>query len=287
MRPLRTRLEEARKRLGIPWEVLERDYLLSWVLAGIARIEQLRETLVFKGGTALKKCYFGDYRFSEDLDFSCLPGAPTGSDMEIAIEEACLAAAKMLDEYAPIDISCERYTEKEPHPGGQEAFTIRAQFPWHRQPHARVIVEASVDEPILIPANKRAVIHEYGEPLETTMNVYALEEIVAEKLRAILQHAEKLEHRGWSRSRARDYYDLWRMLHRYQDEMQFDGFQDLLTRKCAIRQVSFEGPDDFFQPNMLAHVERTWADWLGPLVADLPPFALVIEELRPQIAGMV
>lgn len=29
MRPLRTRLLEARRRLGIPWEVLERDYVLS------------------------------------------------------------------------------------------------------------------------------------------------------------------------------------------------------------------------------------------------------------------
>ena len=36
-RPLRTRLQEARRRLSIPWEVLERDYLLSWVLAGISR----------------------------------------------------------------------------------------------------------------------------------------------------------------------------------------------------------------------------------------------------------
>jgi predicted nucleotidyltransferase component of viral defense system len=60
MKPLRTRLQEARNRLGIPWEVLERDYLLSWILAGIAQEELLRETLVFKGGTALRKCYFGD-----------------------------------------------------------------------------------------------------------------------------------------------------------------------------------------------------------------------------------
>ncbi len=29
-----------------------------------------RDALVFKGGTALKRCYFGDYRFSEDLDFT-------------------------------------------------------------------------------------------------------------------------------------------------------------------------------------------------------------------------
>jgi len=32
----------------------------------------------------------------------------------------------LLDEYAPVEISWERYTEKEPHPGGQEAFSIRA-----------------------------------------------------------------------------------------------------------------------------------------------------------------
>jgi len=59
MKPLQIRLQEARKRLGLPWEILERDYLLSWVLTGIAQVESLRDTLVFKGGTALKKCYFG------------------------------------------------------------------------------------------------------------------------------------------------------------------------------------------------------------------------------------
>ena len=111
MKPLRTRLEEARKRFGIPWEVLERDYLLSWVLAGIGQVESLRKALVFKGGTAMKK--------------------------------------------------------------------------------------------------------------------------------------------------------------------------------CAIRQVAFDRPEAFFEPTMLAYVERTWANWLGPLVANLPPFGLVIEELRPQIESLV
>jgi predicted nucleotidyltransferase component of viral defense system len=90
MKPLRTRLLEARKRLGLPWEALERDYLLSWVLTGIGQVDSLRETLVFKGGTALKKCYFGDYRFSEDLDFSGLEGVPTGEAMERAVREAAV-----------------------------------------------------------------------------------------------------------------------------------------------------------------------------------------------------
>jgi predicted nucleotidyltransferase component of viral defense system len=130
MKPLRIRLQETRKRLGIPWEILERDYVLSWLLAGISHVEALQDTLVFKGGTALKKCFFGNYRFSEDLDFSGTGNVPTSKEMEEAIREACDRAASMLDEYVPVEIVCERYTEREPHPGGQEAFTIRVRLPW-------------------------------------------------------------------------------------------------------------------------------------------------------------
>ena len=82
MRPLRTRLQEARRRLGIPWEVLELDYVLSWVLAGISQTPALRDTLAFKGGTALSKCYFEDYRFSEDLDFTGIGAVPGDKDLE-------------------------------------------------------------------------------------------------------------------------------------------------------------------------------------------------------------
>lgn len=53
----------------IPEAVLERDYCLAWFLVALSRT-LLRERLAFKGGTAIKRCYFGDYRFSEDLDFT-------------------------------------------------------------------------------------------------------------------------------------------------------------------------------------------------------------------------
>ena len=53
----------------IPEAVLERDYCLSWLLAGLSKTP-LTDILAFKGGTAIKKCYVPDYRFSEDLDFT-------------------------------------------------------------------------------------------------------------------------------------------------------------------------------------------------------------------------
>jgi len=287
VKPLRSRLEEVRKRLGIPWEVLERDYVLSWVLAGISRVGPLAEGLVFKGGTALRKCYFPGYRFSEDLDFSATGAVPRGEAMGDAIAAACAEATHLLNQHAPADIACERYTERDPHPGGQEAFAVRVRLPWHRTAQTRILVEVTTDEEVLGPVGERAVIHGYGEPLDARVKVYGLEEIVAEKLRAILQQAKRLQERGWSRSRARDYYDLWRIVCGEAQGREPEGFPAFLARKCEARDVAFSGPDDFFQEAMLEHVGRTWEEWLGPLVPELPPFEQVVGDLRPRIACLL
>lgn len=57
--------------LGTEWaldvRVIEKDYMLGWLLAGIANEPTLRETWIFKGGTCLRKCYHETYRLSEDL----------------------------------------------------------------------------------------------------------------------------------------------------------------------------------------------------------------------------
>ena len=287
VRPLRTRLQEARQRLGLPWEALERDYLLSWVLAGIAQTPNLSESLVFKGGTALKKCYFSDYRFSEDLDFTGLDASLTGKAMESSIKEAVSKSVEILDEYGPIGLECQRYTERNPHPGGQEAFVIRAQMPWQNRHQTRILVEVTFDEKVLWPVASRRVIHEYGEPLEAEVLIYSLEEVVAEKLRAILQHADALERRGWSRSRARDYYDLWRVLTEYRERMDPSDFASKLRDKCAFRNVTYTEPADFFASRMIDCVGDTWSQSLGPLVPGLPAFDSVIEELRPQVLALI
>jgi hypothetical protein len=59
----------------IPEEVLERDYCLAWFLVSLAG-SPICKSLMFKGGTALKRCYFSKYRFSEDLDFTLAEEMP-------------------------------------------------------------------------------------------------------------------------------------------------------------------------------------------------------------------
>jgi len=61
---------ETASSLGLQPSVVEKDYVLGWLLAGIYAHPELTDSWVFKGGTCLKKCYFETYRFSEDLDFT-------------------------------------------------------------------------------------------------------------------------------------------------------------------------------------------------------------------------
>jgi hypothetical protein len=61
--------------------VVEQDYGLGWVLAGIARDVDLPRAWLFKGGTCLKKCVFETYRFSEDLDVTVIEPAFLDKDV--------------------------------------------------------------------------------------------------------------------------------------------------------------------------------------------------------------
>src|SRR5260370_42614217 len=60
---------------GLTPNVVEKDYVLGWLLAGIYSNTLISSKWIFKGGTCIKKCYFETYRFSEDLDFTLLDQA--------------------------------------------------------------------------------------------------------------------------------------------------------------------------------------------------------------------
>ena len=70
----RTELNERIREWSIREDVIEKDYVIGWVLWGIGADPALSASWAFKGGTCLKKCYVETFRFSEDLDFTLLPG---------------------------------------------------------------------------------------------------------------------------------------------------------------------------------------------------------------------
>lgn len=76
----RSALQARVQEWGLTEEVVEKDYVLGWLLAGIGAHPILGSTWIFKGGTCLKKCYLETYRFSEDLDFTVLEEGPLAPD---------------------------------------------------------------------------------------------------------------------------------------------------------------------------------------------------------------
>jgi len=52
--------------------IIDLDYSLGWFLHGLITVSKWNQSCIFKGGTCLRKCYFPDYRFSEDLDFTMI-----------------------------------------------------------------------------------------------------------------------------------------------------------------------------------------------------------------------
>lgn len=276
---LRKQVSDLKKSTGIEWDVIEQDYVLSWVLLGISRIEKLNTSLIFKGGTALKKCYFGDYRFSQDLDFSVQGDYPKGELLLSLLTEACQIASEVSD---TIEFQCKRYPESSPHPEEQEAFSIHAQLPWQRDFLTVVKVEVTTREKVLLPSVEKKIIHGYGENLDGSVHVYQLEEIIAEKIRAILQFSKKLHERGWGRSRVRDYYDLWRIFCAYGDQIDKDILPNLVAKKCELKSVVFDSVEDLFNDRLMEYLME-WEKWLLPVVPNLPGKEKVISELKNQI----
>ena len=192
--------------------IVEKDYALSYLLAAITATDGLGNNLVLKGGTALNKLYFANYRLSEDLDYSTRVMGPI-EQIDALMETVVQRMAGMLNDRGPFQVALEPLILKQPHPGDQEAYLVRVQFPEQRQPLCRLKVEITVDEPILLPTENRTVLHGFAEDFEAHIPVYSLAEITAEKLRALLQSKARLQERGWGASRVcRDYYDLWNLL---------------------------------------------------------------------------
>lgn len=126
--------------------------------------------------------------------------------MTRAVGEAVETAERLLLEEGRFRLEFDRPPERSPHPGGQDAFRIRAAFPWQSVPQVRVKLEITHDEPVLLTPARRPIIHGYealGHALPPSeLATYPLEEIVAERLRALRQTRRQIERRGWNKPRA-------------------------------------------------------------------------------------
>ena len=97
--------------------------LLPGLVSSWAEPDRVRELLIFKGGTALKLCHFGDYRFSEDLDFT-LARAAEFREIREGLEEILWTVRTLGGGRCSVICSPQRSGAKTCHKRGLPAATV-------------------------------------------------------------------------------------------------------------------------------------------------------------------
>jgi predicted nucleotidyltransferase component of viral defense system len=167
--------------------LLERDYCLAWFLSAVAESD-LKPILGFKGGTALKRCYFGDYRFSEDLDFTLTE--PIAFD-ELARRLDPIYAA--LREASGVAFNFDR-EDRQKH---DNSYTFYLKYIGPLPNGSNVKVDVTLRERLVFPLRDLPILRGYEEftdlPENRLLRVYSLEEIATEKTLALADRARNRE----------------------------------------------------------------------------------------------
>ena len=266
-------IQQKARAVGVRDQQIEKDYILSWILFGISQHEQLSNVIVFKGGTVLKKIYFEDYRFSEDLDFTLLNSDASSSSAQATNEqifEWFSQTFELIKEEANIPLEIIDNSE---HEDEGINFYISYIGPLGGQgSNKRVKVDISRSEQLVFEPVTKSVFTDYSDLEEHQLLCYPLEEVLVEKIRSVMQ-----------RMQARDFYDLWYLLEEH--GMVVDFYASEFKIKCESRSLKAE---DFPAKlnERLPQYKGRWQSSMKEQIKDLPDFEQVERETLRHLKKM-
>lgn len=270
---------------GLTPAVVEKDYILGWLLAAIHQNAALSDSWVFKGGTCLKKCYFETYRFSEDLDFTLKDENHLDEDF---LTEQFSTIAEWLYETSGIELPQDRFKfDIYENPRGKKScqgrIYYRSHFASGKKSLPKIKLDLTADEVLVMPPSRQPVIHTYSDTPNDRIhaNCYSYPEVFGEKVRALGE-----------RGRPRDLYDVINLYRN--DQLPAPAvINDVLAQKCAYKEI--ETPTLADMDNYRDALIQNWEPMLAHQLPALPAFEIYWDALpeffewleRPQAARAV
>jgi len=246
-------IQNKARAAGVRDQQIEKDYMLSWILQGVSEHSTLSKAIVFKGGTVLKKVYFEDYRFSEDLDFTLLDTAV--SDEQIF--EWFAEVFEYIKEEANIPLEI---IDNNEHQDGDINFYISYVGPLGGLgANKKVKVDISRSEELVFEPVLNKVFISYSDQEEHQLLCYSLEEVLVEKLRCVMQ-----------RMQARDLLEV--------QHMDIDFYTAEFRQKCKNKEIN---PTEFHTKleQRLPQYKGRWKKSMADQIQDLPDFETVLREV--------
>jgi len=233
---------------------IEKDYVLTWVLYGISQNKLLAENLAFKGGTVLKKAYFENYRFSEDLDFTLLDETISNEIIQGEFDKVYA----LVKEEARITL---QFKESNTHKSGSVNFFVNFIGPLAGNLESKDIkIDITRGEKLEFPIKPLPIIITYSDLTEHSFKIkcYSLSEVLIEKMAALMGRLEP-----------RDLYDFWYLTENERLEMKQHSIE---FESKAIHKG--HNPRDF-AANVLAkeyNLKQAWTKKLAHQIPNLPKF---------------
>lgn len=271
-------LRERAREWSLREDIVEKDYVLGWVLWGIVSHPALGPSWLFKGGTCLRKCYFETYRFSEDLDFTVIQNGPQDPARltEIFLEIAGRVYEESGIEIPGAQIRFETYKTKR----GSSAVEGRIYYRGPRRPGGdlpRIKVDLTADEVLVQDPVRREVTHPYSDGLSRPPQIacYSFPEIFGEKLRALAE-----------RYLPRDLYDVINIFRRPDLRGSHEVVKGILEEKCRYKEIAVPTLASIRGSPYRAEIESEWENMLGHQLPQLPPLEAYLEELSELFAWL-
>jgi predicted nucleotidyltransferase component of viral defense system len=263
-------LKQIAGELHVNPDFAEKDYLLGWFLNALAHREFFVELFAIKGGSGLRKFYFAEHRFSQDLDFTArttLQAATIANEMRAELEPVF----NFLEENGGFQIARDntRIEIKNLTPDGfQLELRIYINGPLRqRAPNLMIRFDANCRHGLIYDPESRPIIHLYPdtETFQHPMSVYRLEEILAEKFLCLA-----------NRQRARDLYDLWAVLLHRQTNIDVSKVIEAAVAKFVTMKKELPPPEVLFSPTLFTAYQQRWSGELADtVITTLPPLQTV------------
>jgi len=237
--------------------IVDLDYVLGCFLSQWS-LEPTVSRMRFKGGTCLRKCYFAEYRFSEDLDFT--------AEEELDIQRADRLVQRLIQRVGDtfgIDLAAvppllRRMTEEDEEASLEARLYYRG--PLRRTGAPRAIrLHISAQEHLVFPAAVRPLHHPYDDShlvQPARVLCYDLREVLAEKLRAISGQRKHAV--------SRDLFDLHYLL--TQGGLSLSAVDSVLGPKFAAKRLSIGSIDPAALNARKGEFQRDWSQNLSHLV---------------------
>jgi len=243
------------KKYNVSSDVIEKDYIISWILCCLTKCSLVND-FVFYGGTAIKRIYFSDHRYSEDID---LISENKWSIDNILNELKVLEAAK--DE-ANISLNIKEPENENISRDRKIIYVEYDGYPEITGPPKEIKIDFSLDRQIFGEIETQGILKTYSDLIDCSgqLRVMTLNTILANKFGMLQDRA---------RNEPRDVYDIWFLLiNRKKFKFDLDKIRHALKRKYN----TIPSRRDIERELNRESLSTNWHNRLSHQIANLSPY---------------